>query len=286
MTNKYGEVLLENTPITTQAMDPGVAFIMTDILRSTVTSGIASAASIGIQPVAGKTGTTTDNFDAWFVGLTPQYAAALWIGNDVSIELSTGSAAASKLWSKIMKQVCAGLTPGSFPSAPENVTSATIDIKSGMQPSDLSALDPQKWTIRSEYFIKGTVPAGIDNVHTYVTICRQSGYLATPMCFDRVSAFGVQRPYIPDPSVADIKYEVPHYYCFIHNPGAEEYPVNEEALWSYNWDGMEITEDPPEPEFPDESLETPPYDENDPDTEADNPDQDFDYDDMPANLRP
>ena len=312
VTNKYGEVLLNNTPITTQVMDPGVAFIMTDILRSTVTSGIANHAAIGIQPVAGKTGTTTDNFDAWFVGLTPQYAAALWIGNDISIELSQGSVSASKLWSKIMKQVCAGLPAGSFPAAPDDVISVTIDTKSGMLPSDLSALDPQRWTIRSEYFIKGTEPTEVDNVHTFVTICRETGYLATPLCNDCVSAFGVRRPYVPDPSVADIIYEVPHYYCYLHNPDPAEYPINEEALWNYNWNGMEITEDlpedltdelnesdasdgsaPPDGSAPDGSDDlAPPSGESvpgpgvEPEPETDNPDPGFNYDDMPANLRP
>ena len=67
-----------------------------------------------------KPGTTSDNYDAWFVGFTPQYAASVWIGNDVNIELSQGSVAASKIWSKIMKQVHTGLEAGSFPSAPSN----------------------------------------------------------------------------------------------------------------------------------------------------------------------
>ena len=52
-------------------LDPGVAWIMDDILRTTVTNGIANAAAIGVQPVAGKTGTTDDKVDAWFCGFTP-----------------------------------------------------------------------------------------------------------------------------------------------------------------------------------------------------------------------
>lgn len=284
ITNKYGEVLLENIPLTTEVMDPGVAFIITDMLRSTVTSGIAGQAAIGIQPVAGKTGTTTDNFDAWFVGLTPQYAASLWIGNDVNIELSQGSVSASRLWSKIMKQVCAGLPTGQFKTAPSNVISATIDIKSGLIPSDISALDP-RGTIRSEYFIKGTQPTQTDNIHTFVTICGDSGYLATPLCTNRVSAFGVQRPYIPDPSVGDINYEVPHYYCFIHNPNPEVYPVNENALWQYEWEGKEITgelQEEPEDLPNDTNAPDEGFTENDPE----NQDPGINYDDMPEYLRP
>ncbi len=115
-----GNILLEKTVRTSQAMNKGVAFIMTDILRTTVSRGIAKGASIEGQPVAGKTGTTTDNYDAWFVGFTPQYSAALWIGNDLNVELSQGSNAATRLWSDIMGQICEGLPTGTY-EIPDNV---------------------------------------------------------------------------------------------------------------------------------------------------------------------
>ncbi len=224
VTNKHGEVILEKTANESRIMDEGVAFIMQDMLRSVVTNGIGSSASIGSQPVAGKTGTTTDNYDAWFVGFTPQYAASLWIGNDVNVELSQGSASAAKLWSKIMKRVHEGMESGSFPSAPSNVISVAIDTKSGRLPSELSALDPRGNTVRNEYFIKGTEPTTTDNVHVAVNICSDSGYLATPYCPNTVSKVFVKRPYTVDPHVADIAYELPSYYCNLHNPNAAQYP--------------------------------------------------------------
>lgn len=115
-----GTVILEKTARTSQAMNKGVAFIMTDILGTTVSKGIAKGAAIDGQPVAGKTGTTTDNYDAWFVGFTPQYSAALWIGNDLNIELSQGSNAATRLWSIIMSQMCEGIPTGTY-EMPNNV---------------------------------------------------------------------------------------------------------------------------------------------------------------------
>lgn len=121
VTDSKGNVILEKNPETTQVFDEGVAFIMTDILQTTVTHGIAGRAAIGTQPVGGKTGTTTDNMDAWFCGFTPQFSAALWIGNDVNIELSKGSGAAAALWSKVMKRVCSGYSYGSFRSRPSDV---------------------------------------------------------------------------------------------------------------------------------------------------------------------
>ncbi len=224
VTNNKGELLIENSPQTKQVMDPGVAFIMRDLLRSVVTHGIGSKAAISNQPVAGKTGTTTDNYDAWFVGFTPQYSAALWIGNDVNIELSQGSTAAARLWSNIMSQVCAKIPTATYHAKPSNVISLTIDTKSGKLPSSLSALDP-RGTLRTEYFIKGTEPTTTDNVHTYVTVCSETGYLATPSCPSTRKVVGVKRPYTVNPIVGDIGYEVPHGYCNIHNPDPSRYPV-------------------------------------------------------------
>lgn len=137
VTDAQGNVLLESEAEGTRVYDEGVAFIMTDVLRTTVTDGIGRRASIGIQPVGGKTGTTTDNYDAWFVGFTPQYAASVWIGNDVNIELTQGSAAAASLWSTVMRQLAVNATTTSFRSRPDNV------YYSG-----------------GEYYVKGTYPTG------------------------------------------------------------------------------------------------------------------------------
>lgn len=123
ITNSNDEIILEKTPETTEVLNEGVAFIMRDILRSVVTNGIGSTASFGGQPVCGKTGTTNDNFDAWFVGFTPQYSCAVWLGNDINIELTQGSASAARLWRTIMSKVCAGLPYGQYPSKPSNVES-------------------------------------------------------------------------------------------------------------------------------------------------------------------
>lgn len=152
VTNKRDEVIIEITPESEQVMDAGAAFIMTDMLRSAVNVRMAGDANIGSQPVAGKTGTTTDNYDAWFVGYTPQYSAAVWIGNDVNIELTQGSTAATRVWQRIMKKSHVGIPTGSF-KRPDNVVSATVDDFTGMLPST--------GTSKTEYFIRGTVPTSV-----------------------------------------------------------------------------------------------------------------------------
>lgn len=246
--NKRGEVILEKIPEEREAMDRDVAFILTDMLRTAVSNGLGAPAAVSGQPVGGKTGTTTDNYDAWFVGFTPQYVASVWIGNDVNIELTQGSTASAKLFGKVMRQVCAGQPTGSFPSASENIIKVTIDSKSGMLPSSLSSLDP-RGTVTSEYFIKGTEPTKTDNVHVLVDICNESGYLATPECTSVSSKVGIKRPYGIS-NVGDMNYEVPHYYCSIHNSNPETYPINPTGAAS-TFEGGITSSPTDEPEKPD-----------------------------------
>lgn len=118
--DKNGDEVLKADTKEKKVMNEDVSFIMTDILRTTVTRGIAHDAATS-NPTAGKTGTTSDNFDAWFCGFTPGYSAACWIGNDVNIELSEGSAAAARLWSSVMENLPSSGTD-SFPSMPSTVS--------------------------------------------------------------------------------------------------------------------------------------------------------------------
>jgi len=75
-----GKVLLRNTPRRSQVIAPGVAATANDVLQGVVRSGTGVKAEQGARPVAGKTGTSTRYADAWFVGYTPNFAAAVWVG--------------------------------------------------------------------------------------------------------------------------------------------------------------------------------------------------------------
>ena len=120
VTDRHGKVLLKSKSKKTKVMDEGVAFIMTDMLRTVVSNGIAGAASVSGVQAGGKTGTTNSNYDIWFDGFTPNYAASLWIGTDVNIKLSSMSGMAARLWGRIMNQVPNAKT-GKYKSMPSNV---------------------------------------------------------------------------------------------------------------------------------------------------------------------
>lgn len=118
--NSDGEVILDGKPEEVRVLDEGVAWIMTDILRTVVSDGLGTNAKISGVSVGGKTGTTNDNYDIWFNGFTPKYSAALWVGTDENVSMNEGSTAAAALWSTIMSRVD-GVRDGSYREMPQNV---------------------------------------------------------------------------------------------------------------------------------------------------------------------
>lgn len=219
VTTRTGDLLLESKSTETKVLDKGVAWIMRDILRTVVTEGIGYPASISGAPVGGKTGTTDKQYDIWFCGFTPKYSAALCIGNDVNLKLSSASDATARLWSRIMSQV-EGAQGGSYSAKPDNVLQVNIDTKSGLLATEASGSQ-----VRNEYFTVGTEPTEVDTAHQTVMVCAESGFLATPSCANAVARSGIVRPYIPSDNVGDIKNELPHYYCNLHNPDPNQYPA-------------------------------------------------------------
>ncbi|EPZ59431.1 penicillin binding transpeptidase domain protein [[Clostridium] sordellii ATCC 9714] len=87
---------------------------MTKMLEGAVNDGTGKAARLSGMAVAGKTGTTSNNRDAWFCGYTPYYTASVWIGNDRANSLSQGSKIAASLWRDIMDPVHSGLEGRQF----------------------------------------------------------------------------------------------------------------------------------------------------------------------------
>jgi penicillin-binding protein 1A len=112
-----GETLWEAEPDEERRFDENVAAVTTDLLRGVVDGGTATAARIG-RPAAGKTGTTNDHRDAWFVGYVPQLVTAVWVGNLDNSPLPgiTGGAVPAPIWAQFMRQAVADLEIESFPT--------------------------------------------------------------------------------------------------------------------------------------------------------------------------
>lgn len=118
--DKDGKIILSTEKEKHKVLDEGVSYIMVSMLKSVVSGGTGRNAAIPGVEVGGKTGTTSDNYDIWFDGITPKYAASLWIGTDVNIPLTAQSEAAARLWSRIMRNV-PNINRGSYKKAPSNI---------------------------------------------------------------------------------------------------------------------------------------------------------------------
>lgn len=223
--DKDGNLLLDNVPKKNTVVSPQIAYIMSDILRTTVTNGIAGRAQVPNMPTAGKTGTTQDKGDAWFIGYTPYYVAGLWIGNDSpQIKLNEGSAMAAQLWRIVMTKVHEGLESKKF-DQPPNITSASICTQSGKLATELCSRDPRGSTIRTEIFASGTQPTTSCDVHVELTIDKTTNQIANEYCpkDNVVTQVFIQRnpPYNPGnhggvvPS--DYQYTAPTKVCEVHN---------------------------------------------------------------------
>jgi penicillin-binding protein 1A len=133
ITDGQGRLIDENIPQGRDAVNPATAYVLTQMLRGAVERGTAvTAKSLG-RPIAGKTGTTNDFSNAWFVGYTPTLAAGVWVGHDRVRSLGpdeTGAKAALPIWIALMREVLKGHPPEDF-SPPENVTLARVDMLTG-----------------------------------------------------------------------------------------------------------------------------------------------------------
>jgi penicillin-binding protein 1A len=143
--DSYGSPVLDNSyPQQTEVVSAGTAYVVTSMMESVINEGTGYPnAQIG-RPAAGKTGTTSDFRDAWFVGFTPDLVAAVWIGNDDYHRMneSYGGDVPARIWARFMKSALAHTPPHDFVLPVGEVRRVTL-CDSG----------------RSEVFLADTVPA-------------------------------------------------------------------------------------------------------------------------------
>ena len=120
-----GNVLLDNPAQTNVAFKENTAWTMDAMLQAAATYGTGSESYFGAMAQAGKTGTTSDNTDRWFVGFTPYYCAAVWTGYDTPAHMYVSGNPAAQVWKKIMQPLHEGLAIKQFKtppaSAPTNI---------------------------------------------------------------------------------------------------------------------------------------------------------------------
>jgi penicillin-binding protein 1A len=155
-----GQTVWQNPIVAPRSvLDAGVAFIVRDMMRDVVERGTATSVRQQIPesvPVAGKTGTTNDNTDVWFVGMTPDLVAGVWIGFDRPRTITPGAAGgslAAPIWAQMIAR--GGTGAGRVPwTAPAGVFSAELDRVTGRL-ADPETPPESRYT---EYFLGGTEP--------------------------------------------------------------------------------------------------------------------------------
>ncbi|MBE9528035.1 MAG: PBP1A family penicillin-binding protein [Proteobacteria bacterium] len=154
ITDKDGNVLEENIPSAEQVIDEDTAFIMANLLQGVVQDGTGRRAKALGRPAAGKTGTTNNLNDAWFIGFIPDLTATVWVGYDTEKELGkyeTGSRAAIPIWLKYMQTATEGTPIKNF-DVPDGIEFAKIDPVTGL------LAPPDAEDVLFEAFKTGTAP--------------------------------------------------------------------------------------------------------------------------------
>ena len=150
-----------------QIISPQTAYIMTNLLETTVQTGTLAYARWYVNglpmEMAGKTGTTQNWADAWAIGYSPYMTTAVWLGfdhpgNSLGLE-NTGATAAGIYWAEYMKKVNEKLPPIKFPIPATGIQFADVDAETGLLPSG----EPGEHVIR-EVFLTGTVPTKVSNL--------------------------------------------------------------------------------------------------------------------------
>ena len=220
---RNGTVILEADQTTRQVLRPAVAALLTDALTDVVESGTGTLCQLNNAPLAGKTGTTSNDYDLWFAGYIPAgLCGTIWAGYDENIEIQQDEFH-KVMYANIMNRIVdeLGYWGGQF-SWPEGIVSATICHKSGKRYYDwLCEYDPTGKGLYTEYFEEGTVPTDYCDVHASAYICAETGLLANEYCpgYYQVCIIrpddikgGAARGY-----TYDSNYAYPYGYCYYHS---------------------------------------------------------------------
>ncbi|MDE6749820.1 MAG: transglycosylase domain-containing protein [Lachnospiraceae bacterium] len=194
-----GNVILDNTtPQSRQVIKETTAYLLTDAMVDVMTApgGTGRAVNFDNMAIAGKTGTTSDYNDVWFVGFTPYYTAATWAGYDNNVKLAKAEQNLAKtLWRAVMSRIHEDLPNQSFP-IPSGIVTATVCSRSGKLP--IAGLCDG--TLKTEYFAEGTVPTETCDVHYVGPVCQYSMLRATEFCPFKVDGV-LELPLIEDISI-------------------------------------------------------------------------------------
>ncbi len=227
--DRSGSLLARIEPKVQDAVTPQTAFLMNRCLAGVITDGTGRRASDLHRPLAGKTGTTDENTDAWFIGYGPDIAVGVWVGFDTKKSLGsreTGALAALPIWKYFMKQYEEDHPPVEF-SRPSGIVVTAIDRRTGLRANPAAGCQP----VFSEVFAEGTGPTKYCSrqVHRLLELpymlqrydLEEDGSLAIPSGeLDRLLAGDLSMQLSPDGKILTVHSEGKAYSVRVHRlPG-------------------------------------------------------------------
>ena len=155
--DQHGTVLEENRPEETPVMRKTTAYVVTSMMQSVVDEGTATAVrQVGyVGPAAGKTGTTDDYTDNWFIGFSPNLSCGVWVGFDQKRPVykgATGGTVCAPIWGEFMKAVQPESMPADEFAVPDSILSLPVCEATG------SLATPACPRVRQEVFVVGAEP--------------------------------------------------------------------------------------------------------------------------------
>lgn len=180
VTDADGKVILENETETHVAMKESTAYFINQLLQGAVQGGTGTSANFGNMAIAGKTGTTSENFDRYFAGYTPYYAACVWTGYKNNERISYSGNPSITMWRKVMSRIHENLPYRSFDKV-GGLTAVEVCADSGLLATDACRADP-RGHVHVVEVRPDTAPTAYCDMHVVREYCTEGNCLAGEFC--------------------------------------------------------------------------------------------------------
>jgi len=208
--------LLENQPEQETVIKESTAYYINSILQNVLIEGTGKGHSLTNMTAAGKTGTTSESFDRWFVGYTPYYTAAVWTGYAIPAKMDSGNRSID-LWQMVMNKVHEGLENRTF-HEPSGLKPVSYCLDSGLLATEYCKLDPRGTRVAEGKVFAEDIPDGLYcTAHTeesLVNLCMDCPIMEidpeTGLPTDKESGtYHLAGPYCPEESLMQVC--LPHF---------------------------------------------------------------------------
>ncbi|MFI3249734.1 MAG: transglycosylase domain-containing protein [Eubacteriales bacterium] len=169
--DKDGNVILDNRQLQEVAIQETTASYINTLLKGVVSSGTGTSARFNGMTIAGKTGTTSNKYDVWFVGYTPYYTAAVWVGYEYNEQVTAVYGTPGIMWKSVMEPLHVELENIDF-STPSGQSSYSYCLDSGLRANEYCSIDVRGTRVATGQAFSGHAPSETCTVHTEAATVR------------------------------------------------------------------------------------------------------------------